>query len=372
MKTSIKIGTIRGIPIKLHITLLIVVGIIGWSVGSSVYQIAELIGVDPAGISPGLESYILGFAIAIGLFISVLIHELAHSFVGLNMGIKIEEISLWLFGGVSNMEEMPKDPNSEIKLSVVGPLTSLAIGIGSYALSMFLWTPTLVFFFAYLGFINVFLFAFNMIPAFPMDGGRILRATFAKRGSYIKATKRAANIGKVVAVIFVVIGIFFLNIFLLLIAFFVYIGASQESQSVMMRETLEKIKVKDIMTTNVKTLSPEERASEVLEKFLKTHHHGFPVVHQGRVLGIVTLEDIKRLDDKKMEVVRVSEIMEEDLICFEPEDDVSKVWKAMVKNDVGRFPVISDGELKGILTRSDLIRTYEALQELDRFRGEDI
>ncbi len=371
MKTSLKIGTIKGIPVKLHITLLIAIGIIGWSVGYSVYQIAELIGVDPSGISPGLESYVLGFAIAVGLFISVFVHELAHSFVGLKMGIEIKEISLWIFGGVSDMEEIPRDPNSEIKLSIVGPLTSLVIGIGSYVLSMFLWGPVIVFFFAYLGFINVFLFGFNMIPAFPMDGGRILRATFAKRVSYAKATKRAANIGKVVAVIFAIIGLFY-NIFLLLIAFFVYIGASQESQSVMVRETLEKVKVEDIMTTDVKTLDPDERASKVLEKFLKTHHHGFPVVKNERVLGIVTLEDIKRLSDKDMDVVKISEIMEKDLICFEPEDDVSEVWNAMMKNNVGRFPVISDGELKGILTRSDLMRTYEALQELDRFRGEDI
>ncbi|MBS3782541.1 MAG: site-2 protease family protein [Candidatus Thermoplasmatota archaeon] len=371
MKTSIKIGTIRGIPIKLHLTLLIAIGIIGWSVSSNVYEIAELIGVDSTGIAPGLESYLLGFAIAIGLFISVLIHELAHSFVGLKMGIKIREISLWLFGGVSNMEEIPREPNSEIKLSVVGPLTSLAIGIVSYAIGVFVSAPVLIFFFAYLGFINVFLFGFNMIPAFPMDGGRILRAVFAKKVSYAKATKRAADIGKVVAVLFAIIGLFY-NIFLLLIAFFVYIGASQESQSVMMRETLEKVKVEDIMTRRVKTLSPDERASVVLNRFLKTHHHGFPVVKNGRVLGIVTLEDIKRLDDKDMEVVKVSEIMERDLICFEPEDDVSKVWNAMVKNDVGRFPVISDGELKGILTRSDLIRTYEAMQELDKFRGEEI
>ncbi len=371
MKTSIRIGSIKGIPIKLHVTLIIAVGIIGWSVSYQVYQIAEFIGVDPTGISPGLESYLLGFSIAVGLFISVLIHELAHSFVGLNMDIKIREISLWLFGGVSDMEEIPRDPNSEIKLSVVGPLTSLAIGIGSYVLGMFIWEPILIFFFTYLGFINVFLFAFNMIPAFPMDGGRILRATFAKKKSYAKATKRAADIGKIVAVLFAIVGLFY-NIFLLLIAFFVYIGASQESQSVMMRETLEKVKVKDIMTTNVKTLAPDEKASEVLEEFLKTHHHGFPVVKRGDLLGIVTLEDIKRLDDKEMETVRVSDIMEEDLICFEPEDDVSKVWDAMIKNEIGRFPVISDGELKGILTRSDLMRTYEALKELDRFRGEDI
>lgn len=371
MKTSIKIGSIRGIPIKLHITLLIAIGIIGWSVGSSVFQIAEFIGVDPPGISSGVETYLLGFAVAIGLFVSVLVHELAHSFAGLNMGINIEEISLWIFGGVSNMEEMPKDPNSEIKLSIVGPLTSLAIGIGSYAIGIFIWMPTLVFYFTYLGFINVILFGFNMIPAFPMDGGRILRAIFAKNESYAKATKRAANIGKGVAVLFAILG-FFYNLFLILIAFFVYMGASQESQSVMMRETLERVKIEDIMTRDVTTLRPNMRASEVLDMFLKTHHHGFPVVKAGKVLGIITLEDIKKLDQKEMDIKKISEIMEEDLICFEPEEDVSKVWKALVENDVGRSPVIKDGELKGIITRSDLLSTYEALQEIDRFRGEEI
>ncbi len=371
MKTSIKIGSIKEIPIKLHITLLIAVGFIGWSIGYRAFEIAELIGVESASISSGFESYVFGFAIAGGLFLSVLLHELAHSLTGMKMGVEIEEITLWIFGGVSNMEEMPREPNSEIRLSVVGPLTSLGIGIGSYLFSLLISYGNLIFFFRYLGLINVLLFGFNMIPAFPMDGGRILRALFAKRESYARATKRAANIGKVVAVLFAIIGIF-TNIFLILIAFFVYIGASQESKSVMIRETLENVKVKEIMSEEVKTLSPKDRASKVLEKFMKTHHHGFPVVYKGKVKGIVTLADVKEMSQERLDRIKVKDIMETELICFHPEEDVSKIWKAMMNEDVGRFPIISEKKLEGIITRSDLMSTYEAMQEIDKFRGAEI
>lgn len=220
MRTSFKIGRIYDIPVRLHFTLIFIVALIAWSVGSNVYLIAEMLGVPDPGLPMGWQSYMLGVLIAVGLFISVFIHEMAHSVVSIKSGFPVDEISLWLFGGVSKMDEMPTDPSTEIKISAVGPLSSMAIGATALVTGTLLTNDLLVFIFFYLSFINFFLAGFNLIPAFPMDGGRILRAFLAKRYSYVKATKSAAKIGKIFAVIFGIVG-FFINIFLILIAFFI-------------------------------------------------------------------------------------------------------------------------------------------------------
>ena len=293
MKTSIKIGEVSKIPVRLHITLLLVIGFIAWSIGSQVFQIAELVGVDPATISKGIQSYLIGIIIAVGLFFSVFLHEMAHSLVARSIGIKIEEITLWIFGGVSNMEEIPHEPNLEIKISIVGPLTSLGIGVLFYVLGLFPFNGALVFIFRYLGIINFILAGFNLLPAFPMDGGRVLRAILAKKYSYVSATKRAADLGKAFAVGLGILGIF-ANPFLIIIALFVFIGASQESQTVMVREVLLEGNVKEIMTKEVKTVPPDMNVNDFLDFVFNVQHTGFPVVDNGEILGIMTMEDARK------------------------------------------------------------------------------
>ena len=371
MKTSIKIGEIKGIPVRLHITLIFAVGFIAWSIGANIFQIAELIGVESSAIQPGLESYILGTALAVGLFISVFVHEMAHSLTAMKNGIKIEEITLWIFGGVSNMEEIPKIPRLEIVISIVGPLTSFGIGIGSYVVGFLISNQFFVFLFTYLGFINLILGVFNMLPAFPLDGGRVLRAALATRSSYITATRNAANIGKVFAVGLGIFGLFF-NPFLILIAFFIFIGASQESQSVMVRETLQNVKVKDIMSTDVKTIYPDMKVEEFLEYLLTHQHTGYPVMDKGKIIGIMTLGDARKVDERRRDVVTVGEIMERDVKCLGVNQDVGEVWKEMIQREVGRFPVLYNDNLVGIITRLDLMRTFNVLTEIEKFRGGEI
>ncbi len=371
MKTSIKIGKLYGIPVKLHITLILIVALITWSIGSNMLLIAESLRIPDPGVETGMISYTIGLVLAIGLFVSVLIHEMAHSIVSIKNGINVEEISLWLFGGISSMEEIPKDPNLEIKISVVGPLSSLALGAGAFVLGMLFTDPILSFVFLYLSFINFLLAGFNLIPAFPMDGGRILRALLAKKMPYAKATVRAADVGKVFAVIFGIIGLFF-NIFLILIAFFIYMAASQESQSVMVREVLGKVIAKNIMTKEVKTISPDTTVAEFLKKVTTHQHTGFPVVRNDKVVGLVTLGDTKNIDESRIRTATVSDIMATDIVCAHPDEDVSEIWNIMLKKQFGRFPVIKDGELVGIITRSDILHSFNILSELERFRGNEI
>lgn len=364
MKTSFKIGEISGIPIRLHLTLLIVVGYIAWSIGSNVFELAELLRIDPSAISPGFQSYIVGAIIAVGLFLSVLVHELAHSFMARSKGVEIEEISLWIFGGMASMSEIPHDPDTEIRISAVGPLTSL--GIGAACFSVGILSPSIVsFVLKYLAFVNVLLAGFNSIPAFPMDGGRVLRAFFAKRESYISATDKAASIGKVFAVIFGIVGILVFNIFFILIAIFIYIGAGQESQNMKVKETLRSVKAEDIMSSEVKTVSPEMTLREFVDRGLEVQHTGFPVTREGEVVGIITLGDVKEISQEKYLELKVKDVMEKDVVYFSPEDSASEVWQEMASKDVGRFPIISDGQLVGVVTRSDIVRAFRRLSEIE-------
>ncbi|TGC11524.1 site-2 protease family protein [Methanolobus halotolerans] len=232
MRNSLQIAKIFGIPIKIHISFLLVLPFFTW-----IFAIQP----EPFGFA-GIESepvkYLLSLLTAILLFASVLAHELAHSYFSLRYGGSISEITLYLIGGVSSMKEELHDPASEAKMAFVGPFSSIVIGIVLLAFN-YLFNPTvspseggpfflMVFI---LGYINIILGLFNLIPAFPMDGGRILRAFFAQRMGFVEATEKAASIGKIFAFLMGIIGLF-ISFWLILIAFFVYMGASGEERQV--------------------------------------------------------------------------------------------------------------------------------------------
>ncbi|MEF8874843.1 MAG: site-2 protease family protein [Candidatus Thermoplasmatota archaeon] len=370
MKTSINIGKVYGIPVKLHFTLIFIVALIAWSVGSNVFLLAEMLGIPDPDIALGWESYMLGVVIAVGLLISVFLHEMAHSIVSIKSGYRVDEISLWLFGGVSKMEETPSDPNLEIKISAVGPLSSIAIGFITFVGGTLMVNDLLVFTLLYLSFINFFLAGFNLIPAFPMDGGRILRALLAKRYSYIKATKTAATVGKVFAVIFGIVGLF-VNIFLVLIAFFIYMAASQESQNVLMEHMLSKVSIGSIMSREVKTVEPETTIEEFLEMVTTHQHTGYPVVSGERIIGIITLNDATKVSQDMIHTKRVKEVMETDIVCLSPDDDASKAWKTMTQEQFGRFPILENDDLVGVVTRSDIMQAFQIQTEMSKY-GENL
>ncbi|MDD1705538.1 MAG: site-2 protease family protein, partial [Methanoregulaceae archaeon] len=280
MNGSLKIGTFYGIPIQLHWTFLIIIPLFAWIIGSQILLTTKLIGdifrvpIDTSLIAAGYMPYILGTVIALGLFGGVLIHELAHSILAKNKGIKINSITLLIFGGISSMEEETPDPKVELPMAAIGPLTSLAVGIVCIAI-MYLAAGAaaanppvagvFVFMFGYLGLLNVFLFGFNLLPAFPMDGGRVLRAFLARSMPLNRATRIAADVGKVFAVLFGILGIFLLNPILILIAFFIYIGASQESTAMKYNFLLKDVTVSDIMAGNVRTISPDLPVRDVID-----------------------------------------------------------------------------------------------------------
>ncbi len=195
--------------------------------------------------------WILGLAAAIGLFVGVVLHELGHSLTAQRYGFPIDSITLWLFGGVAALSEMPEDWRQEFTIAIAGPIVSVLVGIGSYAL--FLVTPASLdgarFVLAYLAILNIALAGFNMLPAFPMDGGRVLRAFLARSKPYAKATQQAATVGKFLAILMGLFGLLAqFNIILIGVAFFVYIAASSEAQQVTMKAAFQDVTVADIMT----------------------------------------------------------------------------------------------------------------------------
>lgn len=190
-----------------------------------------------------------------------------------------------------------------------------------------------------------------------MDGGRVLRAYLAERMNFIKATETAASIGKQLAIIMAIIGIFF-NPFLILIAIFVYLGADQESKMVLLNTLLEGINVRDIMTRGVKTVNPTDTVDEVLKVMFQHRHMGYPVYKDGELLGIITFHDLSPIGEDKKHLP-VEEFMTRDVLVTGPDEDVATVLEKLNLNNVGRLPVVQDGKLVGIISKTDIMKALE-------------
>jgi Zn-dependent protease/CBS domain-containing protein len=373
MNGSLKIGKIFGIPILIHWTFLLVIPLFAWIIGTEILLTTGLIEtvfgipINTSLITSGYNPYILGAIITIGLFVGVLIHEMAHSVLAMHRGIKINSITLLIFGGISSMEEETPDPRIEFPMALVGPITSLIVGLVSlgfmYLFSFVITDPPLrgllVYTFGYLGLLNVFLFAFNLLPAFPMDGGRVLRAWLARRMSLPRATKIASDVGKIFAVLFGILGIFLLNPILIIIAFFIYIGASQESTAMKYNFLLKDVSVGDIMARNVLTVPPEMPVREVIDLMYSTKHLGFPVKDRGIITGMVTLADVHKIPPLEREAMQVRDIMTRGIISLAPTSPVIDALRIMSSMNIGRIPVMDGDQLVGIVTRTDILKVIE-------------
>jgi len=373
MDWSFRIGRLFGIPILIHFTFLLIIPLFAWIIASQITTTTDLIRemyavpIDISLITAGSMPYVLGTVVSLGLFGGVLIHELAHSLVARRNGIKINSITLLIFGGVASMEDQLPDPMVELPMALVGPLTSLAVGIICsglvYAAPLLSGNPAvagvLIFVFGYLGVLNIILFGFNLLPAFPMDGGRVFRAWLAKRMPLHRATRIAADVGKGFAIIFGLIGIVFLSPLLLLIAFFIYIGASQETVAVKYSVLLQDIRVGSMMSSPVITVGPALPVTKVIEMMYATKHLGFPVVEHDILLGMVTVADVQRMPSIDRDAMQVRDVMARGVIAVTPETPVVDVLRIMGAKDIGRVPVVDKDRLVGIVTRTDILKVVE-------------
>ena len=376
MDGSFRIGRVFGIPILIHYSFILVIPLFAWIIGSQITVTTDMlqgyfsIPIDTSLITEGIMPWILGTVVALGLFAGVLIHELAHSLVARRKGIKINNITLMIFGGIATMEEGVPDPKAELPMALVGPIASLVVGLVclgiAYAVPAVTKNPPLagvvIFVFGYLGVLNIILFAFNLLPAFPMDGGRVLRAWLAGRMPLHRATKIAADIGKGFAIIFGLVGLFFFSPFLILIAFFIYIGASMESAAVKYSYLLQDVTVGDMMSNPVTTVPPTLPVSQVITMMYSSKHLGFPVVERDTLIGMVTLADINHMTSIDREAMQVRDVMTRDPITLPPTAPLIDALKIMSARNFGRIPVVQDGKILGIVTRTDIIKVTELKQ----------
>ncbi len=366
MNFAFQIGRIAGIPVRLHLTFLLIIPWVAYIFGQvSEPVFGKLYGF---GAVPEPTKWVYSLAFAILLFACVGLHELGHSFIARRYGIAIRSITLYLFGGVASMEEIPRDPRMELQMAVAGPLVSGLLGlilivlytqiaplIGvEHPFSIFLWT---------LGVINLILMGFNLLPAFPMDGGRVLRAWFATWMPYVTATRRAAAIGKIFAFMMTMLGLFSLNILVLIVGLFIYMGASEEERITTIDVSLEGIRVKNIMSSDPRTVGSEMTLRQLMDIMFQEKHRGYPVVDGSVLTGIVTITDLLRVPEDQRESTTVEQVMTRKIYVIEPEDEASAAMKKMTAQSIRRLPVLKDNRLVGIISREDLVRAIELCSE---------
>ncbi|MBN2318877.1 MAG: site-2 protease family protein [Acidobacteria bacterium] len=361
-----KIGAIMGIPIWVHFTWFIVFGLITWSLSTLYFPKA-------APDLPAASYWVKGVLAALLLFASVGFHELAHSFVAKKYKISIESITLFIFGGVAQMKGEPPHPKAEFNIAIAGPLSSFFLSAFFFILSMNA-ASGIKALFSYLAQINFILGAFNLIPGFPMDGGRVLRsAIWSKTKNFYYATQKASSIGRKIALFFIFFGIFSLftripgGLWLMLIGWFLYTAAQTSYQQSTLQESLSGIKVKDIMVRDIVSLSPLISIDEAANAyFLKYGYGGFPVIEGDKFLGIVTLKELKEVPREDWSRVKVSDVFVPHSKRWEeaPEGDIMKALELMISEDKGRIAVIENEGIIGLITRTGIARYVQIKREI--------
>ncbi len=349
MKLSFKIGSAWGIPIELHLTfILLILAVLGYAV---------------------YFNDIYSFTLIVFLFVFVLFHELAHSVVARRYGIKVRKIVLYPIGGVSEIEEIPENPSIEWRMAISGPLTSVILGAALLAINYVVPLPpfhpsSLVLssgnLFSDLGYLNLLLGAFNLIPAFPMDGGRVFRALLAERMKFSEATKYAAYIGRIFGIIMVIVGLLF-NFVLILIGVFIYIGASEEAEQTIVSTTLASVRVKDVMQSEIGAVRPDQTISDALEIMFKSRYHDALVEKEGIFQGIVKWSEIIKVSKDQRSSLRVEQMPIKNISTY-PDEAVFEAYKNMLKEKIDLLPVVdkqNPTKVVGVLTSETVAGAYE-------------
>jgi Zn-dependent protease/CBS domain-containing protein len=328
---------------------------------------------------PTQTYWVAGLFATLLFFSSVMLHELAHSLVAIRQGIDIPEITLFIFGGVSRLSQEPTDPKTEFKIAVVGPLTSFALAAAFGVLRVFLqgFEPSLmVVVIGYLAWINLALGIFNLIPGFPLDGGRLLRAfLWWRTGSLTRATKVASDFGKGFAVAIMILG--GLQIFagaLVNGLWFIFIGMFLRGMSVqgyeelVIRKALEGVHVEEVMVREVVSVPPDLTVSQLIhDYFLHYAFRGFPVVENGRVLGVVSVAAVRQLPREVYDNRQVADIMTplQDDLLIEAQASLADALVKMSRQEQDRLLVLKGEKLAGLVTKTGLLRFVQIKQVLE-------
>ncbi|HET9590740.1 MAG TPA: site-2 protease family protein [Anaerolineales bacterium] len=347
MRWQWKLGTFAGIDVFVHATFLLLIGWVGythWLEHGTIAKVAE------------------GILFILALFLSVVLHEYGHALTARKYGVKTRDITLYPIGGVARLERMPDKPIEELWVALMGPAVNVVIAA---VLFVYLYltgglaqvtelTMTSGSFLMRLMLVNITLVVFNLLPAFPMDGGRVLRALLALRLEYVRATQIAASIGQGMAFLFGLAGLFG-NPFLLFIALFVWIGASQEASMVQMRNSLSGIPITRAMLTDFKTLSPRDTLAQVVGLLLAGSQHDFPVLDaNGNVIGVLERDTFIKALSERGQSVPVVEVMRRDVPSVDSHEMVEAVLIRLQDSGAKTLPVMHGGRFVGLVNAENI------------------
>jgi len=362
-----------GIPVRIHYTLWLVFILIAWTLAYG-YMPHQYPGLST------LTYWAIGIGSAVVLFASVLVHELSHSYIAKKNGLPIARITLFFFGGVSEMTEEPQDAGLEVRMAAAGPLMSFLIaGIlsGIWYLSKTAHAPIVIT--ATVGYgalINAVLGAFNLLPAFPLDGGRVFRGSLWKHSNnLIQATKTATRVSEALSLLMmlggfvaIIFGDFLDGIWIVVLGWFIKSGAETSLRQTLIGETLTGVTVSDIMTRQVLTVPPDITIQQVVSDYFLVHPHGgYPVVKDGKLLGLITLHCVRAVpkEMRGYETVEKAMISLEHTKMAQPNLSALDALQKMAREKVSRLLVTENGQLLGLVSRGDLMRTIQTRQELE-------
>lgn len=369
MEASFKLGRIRGITIGIHYTWLIVFGLLTYSLA---------VGVFPGLYSDWTTAQYWGVAAlaSLLLFASVLAHELGHSVVAQSKGIPVRSITLFIFGGVATITQESKRAGDEFLIAVAGPAVSLVIGVVSIAIYLLTGNVSeyIAAIFLYLGYANLILVAFNLIPGFPLDGGRVFRAiVWGVTNNVQRATRIASTVGVIIGYLFIVAGIFLVfsspisGIWLIAIGWFLQSAAEQSYQQMRMQRSFEGVTVATLMERSPVTVPPDVTLETLVDGYVLPYNiRGLPVVQQGALVGIITLTDIKDTPRTEWDRWTVSDRMtpRAETVTVTPDTALTQALEAMSRRDIHQIPVVQDGTLVGLLSRNQIIRFLQLREEI--------
>lgn len=381
-KRGIHLGRIFGIDVNINWSWLVIFGLVTWNMASSFSQ-----------IHPGWTTVTaVGVAVSASLlfFLSVLLHELAHSLVAKTRGMPVNSITLFLFGGVADIQDHPPSPWAEFLMAIVGPLVSLLLGVGFILLSgvgltsleMPLEDPReiasqlspLTTLLLWLGPVNIILAIFNMIPGYPLDGGRVLRSIFwGITDDFKRSTRWASWVGQVIALVLIINGIamifgaeipflgsgFINGLWIALIGLFLNNAAITSYRRVIIQDVLKDVEVRPIMHADPPTVPLELKVESLVDDYImKMDDQAFPVLKGQELVGLVALDDVRKVPRDQWRQTTVREIMtpREELVSSSPGETASKAFDKLSRSNLRQLPVLQDGELVGMIRRSDIVK----------------
>jgi Zn-dependent protease/CBS domain-containing protein len=382
LKNSVRLFTVGGIEVGVHFSWLIIFALVTWSLATGFFPLlyGEVSGGEELATG---TAWGLAVVAALLLFASVLVHELAHSFVARARGLPARSITLFLFGGVSNLSAEPESPASEFLIAIVGPLTSLALAAFAFLASLAIAEPLVQLVFVYLAIVNALVAGFNLLPGFPLDGGRVLRSIAWKlTNSLRRGTQIAAAAGQLVgfgliawglATLFLA-GDFFGGLWIAAIGWFLQNAASASLQQTIVQTRLSDVRVGEIVRRDSASVAPGTTVAELIEEhLLRRNRRAMPVTDGDRLVGIVTLGDIGSVTADARASTRVGDVMggRDGLKTVTPADTVNRALELFGEGDHEQLPVVEDGALIGMLTRADVIRQIQLREalDIDRERG---